>query len=133
MKIKLLLLLIAPLLLMNCKEDDAADSYAGVWIGSSIEVANCTSEEDNFTNNLSCDENTCYRLTLNGDGTFSYQTGLDTISGTWSISGSTLSLFTDEEGEQVRTDYTTTLGENLTLSSTSESNGCTTTTTFGRE
>lgn len=123
----------APLLLMNCKEDDEGEVYEGVWIGSNVKVENCNTAEDEYNNDLTCDDNSCYRLSLNGDGTFSFQEVLDTKIGTWSVSGSSLSLCIDEEGEQECTTYSTTIGARLTLSLTSESTGCTTTTTFGRE
>ncbi len=119
---------------MNCKEDDdAGDLYIGNWLGSKIEATGCNSDGDNFSTNPVCDANSCYSLSINSDGTFSYQQGLDTIAGTWSLSGSELSLCVDEEDELVCVVYQTTLGEVLTLSLTSESSGCTNTITFGRE
>lgn len=117
---------------MNCKEDDEGDVYVGVWIGTVAET-DCPSDEDDFSNELACDENTCYRLTIVGDGSFTYQQGLATLTGTWSVSGSSLSLCTLEDGEQECVLYATTLGAKLTLSLLTESTGCTTTTTFDRE
>ena len=119
---------------MNCKEeDDAGNLYVGVWMGTILEASECDSEENDFRSDLACDDNSCNRLTLNSDGTFSFQEGLPTKSGTWNVTGTTLSLCIDEEGELECIDYTSTLGSRLTLSLLSESTGCNTTITFERE
>ncbi|MFK7953221.1 MAG: hypothetical protein AB8B73_10275 [Ekhidna sp.] len=134
MKIKLLILLIAPLLLMNCKEeDDEGNLYVGAWVGISVEASECNSDGDNFKSDLACDDNSCNKLTLNNDGTFAFQEGLPTRTGTWSVSGTILTLCVNEEDELLCDEYTNTLGSRLILSLVSESTGCNTTITFERE
>ena len=129
MKIKLLILLIAPLLLMNCKEDEV-NAHVGTWIGTTMVATGCTLDEDNFSDELACDENSCYRLTVNEDGTFSYQEGLRTNSGTWSNSKNVLSLCTLDDGEEECIEYNTNIFTKLSLSLLDEETGCTVATTF---
>lgn len=133
MKIKLIILLLIPILLINCKEEDDGLNYVGVWVGSTQKVTECMDEEDNGSNELTCDDNTCYRLTLNGDDTFTFQQGLPTLSGTWSVTETTLTLCTLEDGETECLFYDTVLGSRLEMSISNENTGCITSITFERE
>lgn len=133
MKIKFLILLIAPILFTNCGKDDSAKTYEGTWIGTTEEIAGCKFEEDDLSSDLSCDDNSCYRLTLNGDGSFTYQEDLSTRDGTWTVSGDTLTLCSEDDGENVCVTYSASIGATLTLSVVNGTSECTTTTTFGRE
>jgi hypothetical protein len=133
MKIKFLILLIAPIFFTNCGKDDTGKTYEGNWIGSSEEITGCKFEEDNSSIDLTCDANSCYRLTLKGDGSFTFQEGQPLIEGTWEVSGSTLSLCSEDDGENVCVAYASTIGTTLTLNVTNSKSLCTTVLTFSRE
>ena len=117
----------------GCSEDDGSGSFVGVWIGDNIAVFDCDRDADNSTRSVRCDEVSCYRLTLNGDNTFSFQEDLATRTGTWSTSGG-LTLTVEEDGEAVSETYTVALtSSTLAISQTNETIGCTTTINFSRE
>lgn len=116
----------------SCSDDDGSGSFVGVWIGNNITTANCSDDEDNDSETLRCDD-TCYRLELNSDDTFSFQEVLATRAGTWSTSGG-LTLCVEEDGEQVCETYMVALtSTTLGISSTDEDTGCITTINFQRE
>ncbi|MEO1253381.1 MAG: hypothetical protein AAFY41_00665 [Bacteroidota bacterium] len=116
----------------SCSDDDGSGSFVGVWIGNNITTTNCSDDEDNDSETLRCGD-TCYRLELNSDDTFSYQEVLATRSGTWSTSGG-LTLCVEEEGEEICETYIVALtSTTLAITDSTSSSGCTTTINFQRE
>lgn len=129
-KFALLLLSISLLGSTGCGGDDDTGSFIGVWIGFSIEVLNCNDENSNSFTPLECNDQSCYRLELKDDGTYTYQEGVPTRSGDWSASGG-LTLCTLEDGEQVCETFDgSAAGSTLIYSSTDENTGCITSFTF---
>lgn len=122
-------------LFSSCNDDDnSAESYVGTWIATTEETTDCTDARDNSFQMLSCTDVDCFRLTLNGDGTYSFQEGLPTEVGTWSASGRTLSLCTENDGEQTcRFSTGIFQGAGLLFSISDEDTGCTTMYTMERE
>lgn len=100
MKSKLAVCLLALVFLLNCKDEDTTGDYIGVWVATNIDITDC----ENFTNDefrsVQCNDNTCYRISLNADGTYTFQKGLEFEQGNWSADGAVLTFCFDEEGEQ---------------------------------
>ncbi len=131
-KILLLLLAISLIWTSGCKDDDKTGSFVGLWIGTKIEVTDCTDPTDVSQENLSCDDTECYRLELNGDNTYFYQEGLPSKTGNWSTAGG-ITLCVLEDGEEVCETFAATVNSTtLTLSETNEDSGCVTSYIFTR-
>lgn len=114
------------------EEDDGSGDFEGIWIGTVINETECTNGE-NAVETLTCDDVECYELTLNSDGTFSYQEGFPTRSGRWSTSGG-LSLCVEEDDEEVCEVYEASVNSTtLILSITDERTGCITSITFAKQ
>ncbi|MEQ9468347.1 MAG: hypothetical protein RLN88_13115 [Ekhidna sp.] len=132
-KILLLLLSISLIWSTGCGGDDDTGSFVGVWIGLSVEVINCANENNNSFDSFDCDEESCFRLELKDDGTYTYQEGLAIRSGDWNASGG-LTLCTLEDGEEVCENYSASAaGSTLVYSFINETTECETLYTFIRE
>ncbi|WP_424961230.1 hypothetical protein [Ekhidna sp.] len=131
-KIILLLSVVALIWVMGCKDDDESDSFVGTWVAQTLTVSGCDDPNRNGTSNLQCSD-ACYRLTLQGNGDFSYQQGFTVQSGFWVLDGK-LKLCSDEEGETVCDEYMADLAQSsLILTTDSTSAGCVSTYVFLRE
>ena len=131
-KFLLILSAISLIWISGCKDDDRSGSFVGVWIGTTVAVTDCMEPTDNSERSLSCDDSSCYRLDLNGDGTYTYQEGLAITPGTWSTAGG-ITLCSVEDGEEVCETYAAVVNSTtLTLSTTNEDTGCITSLIFTR-
>lgn len=128
--------LLCLIFLVNCKDDeDDTGSLIGSWLGTNIAVIDCSDPTANSSNGLSCSATNCYLLTLNDDGTYTYQTGSRASNGDWTSSGGTLSLCIDEEGELVCDNFgiEQITATSLILATTNEATACRTLITFIRQ
>ncbi|WP_420577816.1 hypothetical protein [Ekhidna sp.] len=101
-KLYFLLLLTAPLFLINCGDDDDDNGYlsalVGTWESTSITVSNCPSADDNGT--ITCDP-FCINIEINADGTYTLQQAnpetqqIETENGTLTVTVSTIHLCED--------------------------------------
>ena len=130
---------IAPLLvlsciwLIGCGDDDSSDSFIGIWVADNITVSNCSDVSRNSSDAVSCDAVSCYRITFGGDGVHSFQRGLATETGTWSV-GDVLNLCLDEEGEITCESFLAQFSDaSLILTSDSTSSGCITAYLFNKQ
>ena len=130
---KLLLLTCIAWLSVSCSEDDESTDFVGIWEGSSLQKTDCMNPVDNTTTRRSCDDTQCFRLILNGDNSFSFQEGLPIKSGRWDVSGDSLSLCIEEDGEEVCETFIVSLTSvTLSLGTLNEANGCLTNQIFDR-
>lgn len=120
------------LLIGACSEDeDNSELLIGEWLGTRLEISECEDEAENNEEELLCEGNSCYLLTIQEDGTYSFQQGFVTQSGTWSGS---ISLCRVNEDEEICEDYSTVVSNTgLILTSTSQETGCSTSYTFLRQ
>ena len=133
---KILVVCLICLFFVNCGEDDQGVALIGVWIGDFQDVTLCDSDPEAVRSTaLRCNDATCYRLTLEADGTYSYQQGTLVENGTYEGNFTRLTLCMDEEGETTCMTYAVEGNTSATLdiSTTNEATGCKTTLFFNRE
>lgn len=122
------------LIFSGCGEDNEGKALIGIWESDIVTITECLDGSNNRQINRRCDESSCYRLELNGDGSFSYQKGTLVETGTYSGDFRRLSLCIEDEGETVCENYT--VGENtsvtLVLTKTDEFTECVTAEYFER-
>ncbi len=124
------------LVLAGCDDDDQGAALIGVWIGDFRDVTLCDNDPTAAqTFSLRCNASTCYRLTLNGDGSYTYQQGTLVENGTYTGDFTVLTLCMDEEGETECTTYTVEGNTSATLdiSMTDATTGCKTTFFFSKD
>lgn len=124
----------ALLLFISCNEKDGNSSYTGIWVANELEISNCQDDARNGSELLNCDEASCFRLALNGDGSYTFQQGFLQTRGNWSRDGRDLFLCLEDEGEVSCSKYLAVLtNESLVVSTDSTTAGCITTYNFNRE
>ncbi|WP_420575193.1 hypothetical protein [Ekhidna sp.] len=131
-KFILILSIVAICWATGCKDDDDSGSFVGTWIGQTKTVSCKDPSKSIPTAGLRCDDS-CYRLTLEGNGDFTYQQGFSEQSGFWELDGR-LKLCQDEEGETICEEYDAQVAQGaLTLVTDSTSAGCVSTFLFFKE
>lgn len=127
-------LLITSVWLISCSDDDNTGNFIGTWVASSIVITDCQDGNRNGTNEVSCDDVSCYRLVLDGsDNSYSFQRGLTIERGTWDVNDFLL-LCMDEEGERTCEQFAVQFsGISMILTSDSTSSGCVTNYFFSPE
>ena len=125
-KLSTLFLGISILLFLGCSDDeeDFLTPLVGTWETSLITTSGCSDPSDNGT--LTCTGGPCIEVTINSNGTYSFQNYIDQTSetGTVTVTATTINLCetgaTDCEGETY-----SLAGNTLTISFTEDdSPGC---------
>lgn len=135
-KTLLLLLVSSSLFLVNCNDDD--DDFLGPLVGDweafTISTTGCTDQQQNGT--LTCTGLPCFELTINSNGTYSFQDNtedpVETETGTVEVSETTFTACpTGESG--CEPDSYTLVGDVFTVMfEEDDSPGCTFTVAFNR-
>lgn len=134
-KLSTLFLGICILLFLGCSDDeeDFLTPLVGTWETSLITTSGCSDPGDNGT--LTCTGGPCIEVTINSNGTYSFQNNIDQTSetGTVTVTATTINLCetgaTDCEGETY-----SLAGNTLTISFTEDdSPGCLFTIVFTKQ
>lgn len=125
MKIKFITCLLIILTVVSCgKDDDTTATYLGTWIATNIDITRCDDFEDEDFRTVRCTDNSCYRLIFNNDGTYSFQTGITTDTGTWTADGFNITFCIEDDEGDICTVATGVISSTLRLTYEAEANGC---------
>lgn len=133
----LLLSILACLFFVNCSEDDSDDFLSplvGTWETTSLTSSGCNDPQENGT--LTCTGAPCFELTINSNGTYSFQDNTEdpvtTETGTIEVTATTFSACETGETDCSADPYTIDGDELTVMFQEDDSPGCTFTVVFNR-
>lgn len=129
------ILIISLAFLASCDKTDRNEPLYAVWIGVNESRFDCENQNNNYSRQLRCEDNSCYRLEIKSDGTFAFQQVSGVEEGRWTATGELLILCQDDDGDEVCEEYIidSNTSTTLALSTINTANSCRTTFSYQRQ